>query len=124
MVLAGLFPPIGAFFSTLPDPVLGGCTIMMFGSIVVSGMQMMARCEINSRNTTIAALSFGIGIGFTQVPTIFGAFPELVQQVFANNCVAVVFLVAVILNLALPKNMDIKKIESEPVAETAATKED
>ncbi len=111
MILAGLFPPIGAFFSTLPDPVLGGCTIMMFGSIVVSGIQMMSRCEMNARNTTIAALSFGIGIGFTQVPEIFGAFPDVVQQVFANNCVAVVFLVAVVLNLVLPKNMDIKKLE-------------
>lgn len=125
MVLAGLFPPIGAFFSTLPDPVLGGCTIMMFGSIVVSGMQMMSRCELNTRNTTIAALSFGIGIGFTQVPEIFNAFPELVQQVFANNCVAVVFLSAVILNLVLPKNMDIKKIDSEKevIPEAAATEE-
>ena len=112
MILAGLFPPIGAFFATLPDPVLGGCTIMMFGSIVVSGIQMMSRCEMNSRNTTIAALAFGIGIGFTQVPEIFGAFPNTVQQVFANNCVAVVFVVAVVLNLVLPKNMDIKKIEA------------
>lgn len=113
MILAGLFPPIGAFFSTLPDPVLGGCTIMMFGSIVVSGIQMMGRCEMNSRNTTIAALSFGIGIGFTQVPEIFGFFPNTVQQVFANNCVAVVFVVAVVLNLLLPKNMDIKKVEAK-----------
>ncbi|MEG1992662.1 MAG: nucleobase:cation symporter-2 family protein [Acetivibrio sp.] len=111
MILAGLFPPIGKFFSTLPDPVLGGCTIMMFGSIVVSGIQMMSRCEMNQRNTTIAALSFGIGIGFTQIPEIFGAFPEMVQQVLANNCVAVVFIVAVVLNLVLPKNMDIKKAE-------------
>ena len=63
MLLAGLFPPIGAFFASLPDAVLGGCTIMMFGSIMVSGVQMLARVGFNQRNTTIAALSLSVGIG-------------------------------------------------------------
>ena len=63
LILAGLFPPIGAFFSTLPQPVLGGCTIMMFGTIVVSGMNMIGKCGFNQRNTIIAALSISIGIG-------------------------------------------------------------
>lgn len=63
MLLAGLFPPIGAFFASLPDAVLGGCTIMMFGSIMVSGVQMLARAGFNQRNTTIAALSLSVGIG-------------------------------------------------------------
>ena len=65
MLLAGLFPPIGAFFASLPDAVLGGCTIMMFGSIMVSGVQMLARAGFNQRNTTIAALSLSVGIGAT-----------------------------------------------------------
>lgn len=60
MILAGLFPPIGAFFASLPDAVLGGCTIMMFGSIMVSGVQMLARAGFNQRNTTIAALSLSV----------------------------------------------------------------
>lgn len=113
MIFAGLFPPIGAFFATLPDAVLGGCTIMMFGSIVVSGIQMITRCGFTQRNTTIAALSLGIGIGFTQVPAIFAIFPKMVQEVVANNCVAIVFFVAVILNLLLPKDMDIKKMSND-----------
>lgn len=113
MLLCGLFPPLGAFFSTLPECVLGGCTIMMFGSIVVSGIQMMIRCKLDQRNTTIIALSLGIGIGFTQVPEIFNIFPQMVQEVLATNCVAVVFIVAVLLNLLLPKSMEIGKIKAK-----------
>lgn len=106
IILAGIFPIFGALLATLPDAVLGGCTIMMFGTIVVSGLQMMGKCGYSQRNITIAALSLSIGIGFTQVPEIFSIFPKLVQTVFAENCVAVVFIVAIILNLVLPKNME------------------
>ena len=105
MIVAGVFPGFGALLATLPDAVLGGCTIMMFGTIVVSGLQMMSNCGYTQRNVTIAALSLSTGIGFTQVPEIFEIFPQIVQNVFATNCVAVVFLVAVILNLVLPENM-------------------
>ena len=79
---------------------------MMFGTIVVSGLQMISKCGFSQRNITIAALSLSIGLGFTQVPEIFNIFPQLVKAIFAENCVAVVFLVSVILNLVLPKNME------------------
>lgn len=108
MVLAGFFPMFGAFLATLPDAVLGGCTLMMFGNIVISGLQMVAKCGFSQRNITIAALSLSIGLGFTQVPEIFAVFPQIIQNVFAENCVAVVFLVSIILNLVLPKNMDVE----------------
>lgn len=106
MILAGVFPIFGAVLATLPDAVLGGCTIMMFGTIVISGLQMIGNCGFTQRNITIAALSISIGIGFTQVPEIFSIFPKIVETVFAENCVAVVFLVAVVLNLILPQNME------------------
>lgn len=108
MVLAGLFPMFGALLATLPDAVLGGCTLMMFGNIVISGLQMIAKCGFSQRNITIAALSLSIGLGFTQVPEIFSIFPQIIQNVFAENCVAVVFLVSIIMNLALPKDMETK----------------
>lgn len=107
MILAGIFPVFGALLATLPDAVLGGCTIMMFGTIVVSGLQMISDCGYSQRNITIAALSLSIGIGFTQVPELFQNFPMLVQSVFAENCVAVVFVASIILNLILPKDMDV-----------------
>lgn len=103
MILAGIFPIFGALLATLPDAVLGGCTIMMFGNIVISGIQMLGKCGYSQRNVTIAALSLSMGIGFTQVPELFSIFPELIQNVFAQNCVAVVFLVAILLNLLLPE---------------------
>ena len=106
MILAGIFPIFGAVLATLPDAVLGGCTIMMFGTIVVSGLQMIGKCGYTQRNITIAALSLSVGIGFTQVPELFAIFPEMVQNVFGQNCVAVVFLVSIILNLVLPQNME------------------
>ncbi len=108
MILAGIFPIFGALLATLPEPVLGGCTIMMFGTIVVSGLQMVGKCGYSQRNITIVALSLSIGIGFTQVPEIFDIFPSIVKSVFAENCVAVVFLVSIILNLVLPKNMEVE----------------
>lgn len=106
MIIAGIFPAFGALLATLPDAVLGGCTIMMFGTIVVSGLRMIGNCGYSQRNITIVALSLSTGIGFTQVPEIFTIFPQVVQNVFAQNCVAVVFLVAIILNLVLPENME------------------
>ena len=108
MILAGLFPIFGAVLATLPDAVLGGCTIMMFGTIVVSGIQMITKCGFCQRNIMIAALSLSIGLGFSQVPEIFSVFPVIIQNVFAKNCVAVVFVVSIILNLTLPQNMDVQ----------------
>ena len=111
MILAGLFPPIGNFFASLPEAVLGGCTIMMFGTIMVAGMEMIAKAGFSQRNITIAALSLSIGIGFTAASEIdlWHIFPEIVQSVFSANVVAVVFVVSIILNLVLPKDLEIKK---------------
>lgn len=117
MILAGIFPIFGAVLATLPDAVLGGCTIMMFGTIVVSGLQMIGKCGYSQRNITIVALSLSIGIGFTQVPELFSVFPKIIETVFAENCVAVVFLVAVILNLILPQNMEAFEERKETTAE-------
>lgn len=103
MILAGLFPGLGVILASLPDAVLGGCTLMMFGSIVVSGVHMLSQCGYSERNMSIAALSLSIGLGFTQTPQIFHIFPPLFKSVFAENCVAVVFLVALVLSFVLPK---------------------
>lgn len=112
MILAGLLPPIGNFFASLPDAVLGGCTIMMFGTILTSGMEMVAKCGFTQRNITVVALSLAIGIGFTTASEvgIWSVFPEAVQTVFASNVVAVVFVTSIILNLILPKDMEMEKV--------------
>lgn len=109
MILAGLLPPIGNFFASLPESVLGGCTLMMFGTITVSGIQMISKAGFSQRNITIVALSLAVGIGFTSASEmdIWHIFPQVIQDVFATNCVAVVFVVSIVLSLILPKNMDI-----------------
>ena len=103
MIIAGIFPAVGAVLATLPEAVLGGCTLMMFGTIVISGLQMLSDCGFSQRNITVAALSLSIGLGFTQVPEMFVIFPAIVRTVFAENCVAVVFLVSIVLDLVIPK---------------------
>ena len=109
MILGGLIPPIGNFFASLPQSVLGGCTIMMFGQILLSGMQMIAACGFNQRNITIASLSIAFGVGFTAVTEqdIWHIFPQIVKDVFAGNVVAVIFVTSMILSYALPENMEI-----------------
>ena len=86
---------------------------MMFGTILTSGMQMIAKAGFNQRNITIAALSLSVGIGFTTASEIglWHIFPEMIQSVFSANVVAVVFVTSIILNLVLPQNMEIEKVE-------------
>ena len=120
MIAAGFLSVVSAVFSSLPEAVLGGCTIMMFGNIIVSGFQMIARAGFTQRNILISALSLAIGIGFTQVSDIFVNFPPLFQSVFAQNVVAVVFLVAVVANLVLPREGKAEEAgEDKPAGEPA-----
>lgn len=109
MILGGIFPAVGYALTTIPQAVLGGCTLLMFGSILFAGFGMMARSGFSQRNMVIASLSLSVGIGFTQASGMFGIFPELVKTVFAENCVAVVFLIAVILNIFLPKEKEVQE---------------
>ena len=109
MILGGIFPAVGYALTTIPQAVLGGCTLLMFGSILFAGFGMMARSGFSQRNMIISSLSLSVGLGFTQASDMFNLFPELVRTVFAENCVAVVFLLAVILNIFLPKEKEAEK---------------
>lgn len=106
MIIGGLIPAVGTILTTIPQPVLGGCTIMMFGSILFAGFGMLAKSGFSQRNMIIVSLSLSVGLGFTQATGLFAIFPKIVQTVFAENCVAVVFLLAVLLNLILPKEKE------------------
>ena len=107
LVLASFFPPIGAFFNTIPDAVLGGCTVMMYGSIVFSGLKMIAACGDTERNMTIVALAFCVGVGVTFVdPAFFSNLPPIIGEIFAGNSVAGVFVISLLLDLLLPKKSE------------------
>lgn len=107
LILASLFPPLGAFFNSLPQAVLGGCTVMMFGSIMYEGVKMMKDCEFNNRTMIIVSLAFCVGVGLTQTDgNFFAAFPAAVGDIFNGNAVAGVFVVSLLLSLFLPKNKE------------------
>ena len=109
MILGGIFPAVGFVLTTIPQAVLGGCTIMMFGSILFAGINMVARCGNSQRNLVIVATSLSVGLGFTASSEMFNIFPSIVRTVFADNCVAVIFLLALLLNLLLPKEEEHKE---------------
>ena len=108
MVLCGLLPPIGQFVRTIPTPVIGGVLLMVIGQILVSGFQMIAEAGFTPRHKLIVSLSLAMGIGFTASTEagIWDAFPVAVQSIFAQNVVSVIFVIALIMNLLLPKNME------------------
>lgn len=116
LILASFFNVISSFFNTLPNCVLGGCTLLMFGQILITGVEMIAKCGFNARNNLISALSLTIGMGFTLVPELFQYFPAMIQNIFSENVVAVVFVISIVLNLILPK--DIQSTAADHVGET------
>ena len=103
LILASLFPPLGAFFNSLPQSVLGGCTVMMFGSIMYEGIKMLKECSFDDRTMLIVSLAFCVGVGVTQTSAnFFAAFPQVVGDIFNGNAVAGVFVVSLLLSLFLP----------------------
>ena len=112
MILAGLLPPIGNFFASLPDSVVGGCTIMMFGSILTSGVQMIASCGFHREYHY--CFSFPCcrnRIHHSKRERDLEYFPVDHTVRFAQNVVAVVFIISIVLSCILPENMDIEKIK-------------
>ena len=116
MIFCGLFPPIGLFIQTIPTSVIGGVLLVVLGQITVSGFQMMSEAGFTPRNNLIASLSLAIGIGFTTASEaeIWASFPVAVQSIFSQNIVAVMFVMALFLNLVLPRNMYDDRPKKEP----------
>ena len=109
LILASLFPPLGAFFNSLPQAVLGGCTVMMFGSIMYEGIKMLKDCVFDDRTMIIVSLSCCNGVGLTQTSgNFFSAFPQAVGDIFNGNAVAGVFVISLLLSLFLPKEKKTK----------------
>ncbi|ODV44211.1 purine permease [Cupriavidus sp. UYMMa02A] len=101
LLLAGLFPMLGALVVTIPQPVLGGAGLMMFAMIVSAGIQMLGKTEHTKRNSLIIAVSIGCGLAVTIRPELLSKLPAFVKEVFGSG-ITVGALVAVFLNLCLP----------------------
>lgn len=102
LVVMGFLPIIGSVFLLIPKPVLGGATLVLFGTIAVAGIRILATQEIDRRKAYIMAVSFGLGLGVTLVPDATQQLPDFVRQVFATP-ITLSGLTAIILSLALPE---------------------
>ena len=101
LALLGLFPFIGSLLQQIPPPVLGGATIVMFGSVVAAGIRVMTQRPLGRREMLIVAIAFGIGLGVEAVPEVLKQFPPLINSLF-GHAVTTGGLLAIGLNLVLP----------------------
>ena len=102
LVVLGFFPVIGNAFLLVPKPVLGGATLVLFGTIAVAGIRILASEPIDRRKAYIMAVSFGLGLGLTLVPDATQHLPDFIRQVFATP-ITLSGLSAIILSLVIPE---------------------
>ena len=119
LLLAGLFPVLGALVVTIPQPVLGGAGLMMFSMIILAGIRMLSGVEQTRRSGLIIAVSLGCGLAVTVRPDLLAKMPAFVREVFGSG-ITVGALVAVALNLLLPgREFDALDDEVDAVAAVA-----
>ncbi|WP_184482933.1 uracil-xanthine permease family protein [Vibrio cholerae] len=120
LVLLGLFPGVASFVQLIPEPVLGGATIVMFGTIAAAGVRIISRIDLDRRAILIMALSFSMGLGIAQKPEILQFMPEFIKNLFSSG-VAAGGITAIVLNLLLP---EVRRDEdAASVAKTEAAQE-
>ena len=103
LLLAGVVPKISAILTTIPQCVLGGATVVVFSTIAMTGMKLISQEGITARNTTVVGLSAALGVGISQAAEALSQFPEAVTTIFGKSPVVIATLMAVLLNLVLPK---------------------
>ena len=104
LILCGMIPKLGAIISIMPQAVLGGAAVMMFSSIVVSGIQLITKEHMTPRNLTIVSVALGVGYGMGANTAILAQTPQAVQLIFGGSGIVPAALVAILLNLLLPKD--------------------
>lgn len=104
LVLCGLFPKLAALISIMPQSVLGGAAVIMFSSIVISGIQLITRDPLTSRNMTIVSVALGLGYGIGANPVILAKLPQAAQLFFGGSGIVPAAFVAIVLNVLLPKD--------------------
>jgi len=110
LFLLGLFPIIGAMLQQIPKPVLGGATLVMFGSVAAAGVRILARSPLDRRSMLIIATSFGVGLGIAAQPTLLQHLPTVVQNLF-DSAITSGGLTAIVMCLVLPEGTDARAEE-------------
>ena len=103
LILCGLCPKLGAIVSIMPQSVLGGAAVMMFSSIVISGIQLITKEPLTARNLSIVSVALGVGYGMGANASILNQAPQAVQLIFGGSGIVPAALVAIVLNILLPK---------------------
>ncbi len=114
LVLLGLFPIVGAVLQLMPKPVLGGATLIMFGTVAVAGVKILAEAGLQRRNMLIVAISIGLGLGVAGVPEALSQMPEAIKNIFGSPITIGAFS-AILLNLFLPTD------DAQAAEESAST---
>ena len=104
LIICGLFPKVGALISIMPQSVLGGAAVMMFSSIVVSGIQLITKNPMTVRNISIVSVALGLGYGIGANTAILAALPQTIQLIFGGSGIVPAAVVAILLNIVLPKD--------------------
>ena len=103
LMLCGLIPKLGALVSIMPQSVLGGAAVMMFSSIVVSGIQLITREPLTPRSLSIVSVALGLGYGIGANTAILSKAPQMINLIFGGSGIVPAALVAIVLNLVLPR---------------------
>ena len=106
LVLAGLFPKIGAIINVMPQPVLGGAAVVMFANIVVSGINLITREPLTGRNATIVAIALGLGFGIGSSAAVQVFMPQWLKYIFGGSGIVPSALIAIVLNILIPADAD------------------
>lgn len=106
LILCGLFPKLAAIISIMPQSVLGGAAVMMFSSIVVSGIQLITKEAITPRKITIVSVALGLGYGLGANAAALQGLPEFLQLIFGGSGIVPAAIMAIILNVVLPKEKE------------------
>lgn len=116
LVLAGLLPKIGAIISIMPQSVLGGAAVMMFASIIISGVNLITKEKLDGRNATIVSIALGLGYGLGSTAAAQVYMPTWLTYIFGGSGIVPAALLAILLSLILPKDMDPieKQISGDP----------
>ena len=108
LVICGLFPKVAAIISMMPQSVLGGAAVIMFSSIVVSGIQLITKEPLSTRNISIVSVSLGVGYGLGANAAALAGLPQGIQLIFGGSGIVPACIVAILMNVLLPKEKEAK----------------
>ena len=120
LIIAGLFPKVGAVIAVMPSSVLGGAAIVMFAMIATAGISLLSQTGLDRRSLFIIAVSLGLGFGVGLRPDSLQQFPESINLIFGGSGIVLTALTALILNVVLPQEGQEEKAAKEKIGDVVA----